>query len=267
MPPLNVKLKTRDVAVGINDALLAGHPYVLTRMGDGEAAFLIWAGDESIITPTRDYIWQHYRISPDNTEAVVAILNGLPICDAFGIPTLEPWADMWNTRAGVIRAFAIWGYDLSAMPITHQFIARFLIIGGHFRDWLTYSFLVLNEDAEAISDALSNGRYAEVAEKYDLGPVKIAGSVTLGWDEIDEAVERAVAHDFDIALVGAGVRKYALCHLLAARTNKIVLDVGHVLNSLTGIKPGAISGNPKRTLFGRDWDVAEEIARERPDEI
>lgn len=250
---LPVKYKTADIVAQIDRALEDGRPYVLNRAADAEASFLaVWSGYTLTTKLTKEFLSDWYRISLDNTEALKAIIDNLANCDALGIPTLEPWADMFNMTPGLIDAFRAWKYDLSKAPLTHHGVVRYMIIRGEFERWHGRRIVVLNEDAEPIAEGLK-------------GKMNIVGAVALGRDEIDEAVERVAAHDFEIALIGVGMRKFAIAPRLAERTGCVVLDFGYTLNVLSGVHPAKMGRN--LGTYRRDWTMAERIVRERGGEV
>ncbi len=248
-------INTAEVVAGIDEALEAGEPYVLNRIGDGEAGWLMWARGRSITTPSKAWSFEHYRIEPDDRDAVEKIVHGMVVCNALGIPWFEKWAMMWNMLPLCVDAFAAWACDLSAMPLTHQFVVRYMILRGEFERWHGRRLLVVNEDAEEVAAGLPKD-------------MNIVGAVSVGWHEIDAVVERCARHDFEIALLGVGVRKFAIGHRLAELTGRVVLDVGHSLNTMASVNPTNYRehGNYQR-LFERDWLEAKRIVEEMPDEI
>ena len=250
---LPVKYRTADIVAQIDGALADHTPYVLNRAADGEASCLAeWAGYNLTTKLTKPFLADWYRIGLDNTDARTAIINNLGNCDALGIPTLEPWADMFNMTPGLIDAFRAWNYDLSQAPLTHHGIIRFMIIRGEFERWHGRRIVVLNEEAEPIAEGLKP-------------KMNVVGAVTLGRDEIDEAVERVAAYDFEIALIGVGVRKFAIAPRLAERTGCVVIDCGYTLNILSDVHPAKM-GRAQGT-YQRDWAMSERIVRERGDEV
>lgn len=256
-PPLKVKYKTTDIVAQIDRALSDGEPYVLNRMREAEAAFLILAAGLSVTGVKNEALWDWGRIDLKNTAAVRAIVAGLPECDALGIPTLEPEAGMWNMVPALIDAFHVWGYELSDMPITHHSIIRFMIIRGDFERWHGRRMIIVNEDAEAVAEGIGS-------------KMNIVGTVTLGRNEISAVVDRAAEYDFEIALLGVGVRKYAIGDQLAERTGRVVLDFGYTLNILSGVHPpklGWNKGGGPQGSYWTAWENAKQILRERPDEV
>lgn len=251
------KHKTADIVADIDWALENGEPYVLTRMADAEAGFLMLAAGYSLTGVKKEVLWDWGRIGLNNTAAVKLIVAGLPECDAFAIPTLEPWAGMWNMVPTIIDAFHAWGYELSEMPLTHHSVVRYMILRGEFKRWHGRRMVIINEDAEAVAEGL----------KTDMN---IVGAVTLGRDEISAAVDRAAEYDFEIALLGVGVRKYAIAHRLADRTGRVVLDVGYVLNILSHVHPpkvGWTKAGAQKGNYKAGWKVAEGLLKAHPNEI
>jgi hypothetical protein len=247
--------KTAEIVADIDAALERSEPYVLNRMGDGEAAWLMWARGRSVTTPSLAWSFEHYRIDPDNRKAVRKIVDGMVVCNALGVPWLEKWANMWNMLPLCVDAFAAWSCHLEAMPLTHQFVVRYMCLRGEFERWHGRRLIVVNEDAEEVAEALG-------------ATMNIVGAVAVGWNEIDEVVERCAKYDFEIALLGVGVRKFAIAHRLAELTGRVVLDVGHTLNQWADVNPAnyAEEGNYQR-LFMRDWAEAERIVKEAPEDV
>lgn len=254
MPLLQAKYKTADIVAQIDAALEGGESYVLNRIADGEANFLAFAKGK-VLTKYRGgkrSLWDWYRLSIDNDDALEAIIKGLPICDALGIPTLEPWADMFNMTPGLIESFNLWGLNLAAAPLTHHAVVQFMILRGEFERWHDRRMVVVNEDAEAVAEGLKPS-------------MNIVGAITIGRDEIDEVIGRIAKYDFEIALLGVGIRKFAIAHQVAGVMGAVVLDVGYTLNILSHVHPTKIGTN--RDTYVKDWHVAEKIVRERGNEV
>jgi len=260
MALLRARYKTAVIVAQIDRALETGEPYVLNRAADGEAAFITIAAGGSVTGHTKESLWDWYRISLDNSAAVKAIVGGITRCDALGVPTLEAWAGMWNMALGLVTAFRYWGHELSEMPLTHHAVAQYMIMRGEFERWHGRRMVVVNENA------------SELAQR--LVPImNIVGAVDVGPDEIDGAVDRAAGYDFEIALLGVGVRKFAIAHRLAERTGRVVLDLGWTLNILSNIYPDHSTGRDKEEMTGakgyvlRDWHEAARILREQPGDV
>ena len=254
------KYKTADIVAQIDRALDRGEPYVLNRAADGEAIVLAMAAGIPIIGRTKEELWDWYRISLDNAAAVAGIVAGLRQCDAFGIPTLEPWADRWDMTPLLTKVFRAWGIDLSGMSLTHHAIIQFMLMRGEFQRWYGRRIVVVNEKAQELAEALRPR-------------MNIVGVVGIQQDEIEEVVERALPYDFEIALLGVGVRKFAIAHQLAEQKGCVVLDMGWALNILADIYPDHSTGRGKKEMAEakgyalRDWAVAEWIMREQPEDV
>jgi len=75
------------------------------------------------------------------------------------------------------------------------------------------------------------------------------GAVGIGWYETDAVIDRAMEYDFDIALIGVGMRKMIIGPELARRSGKVVLDMGHMLNAFVlDVKPA------NRKVEPNEWE-------------
>ncbi|MFD0673391.1 GT-D fold domain-containing glycosyltransferase [Cohnella sp. GCM10027633] len=78
----------------------------------------------------------------------------------------------------------------------------------------------------------------ELAMAFKAQGYHVAGVVSpvKGFGDVDRVVAESAAHDFDFALVSAGIPAIPIVVGLAARTGKVAIDFGHLADRIAGVK-------------------------------
>lgn len=256
------RMGTRETVRHIGRALEQHRTFSLVRLADGELRAL-----QSMKQGRMPDGLSQGMGAPDAERApeqLDAFERQLYRANVIGLPFhtgagtyCEQLIDELNPRSHPSRSFC------------DALINVFLLMGGYLSALcLGRRVLLVNDQPDAVRAAMAEGRYSEQCLHYGMGrypPWNIIGGVRTDshpvpgdeqWPSeplpplgrpIDSYVAEAAGYDFDIALVGFGWRAVSFCPMLAERTGKVVLDMGHVLREIWLKRPqwrdGAFWGN------------------------
>lgn len=209
-----------EVAAHIYAALDAGRPLSVIRLGDGEllalAADTVLSSEEvQELAPFLPYAGVP-RSTPDVRASLVEAIRradwvGVPISRA---PTFQ------GLLFPVLRHFAI---DWSSLKLTDSTINYSL---HHSR---LLPSLLQNRRVLVIGNLAS-----ELGGLLQSHGVHVAGMIApvAGYADIPRVMQRIRKHDFDLALVAAGIPAIVLCRHIADELGKVAIDFGHLANKL-----------------------------------
>lgn len=209
-----------EVAAHIYAALDAGRPLSVIRLGDGEllalAADTVLSSEEvQELAPFLPYAGVQ-RSTPDVRASLAEAIRradwvGVPISRA---PTFQ------GLLFPVLRHFAI---DWSSLKLTDSTINYSL---HHSR---LLPSLLQNRRVLVIGDLAS-----ELGALLQSHGVLVAGMIApvAGYADIPRVMQRIRKHDFDLALVAAGIPAIVLCRYIADELGKVAIDFGHLANKL-----------------------------------
>lgn len=216
-------LSPAQVAVELEASLRERRPYAFVRLGDGE---LLTLGQE-VVLPI------------DEVRKAGAFLP------YSGVHVLDAWAR--DTVANSLRAASLVGVPLSRKVYFQPLL--FKALQAHGIDCrslhMTTSTMNYNLYESGLLWPLLEGRRVlvvgnvavQLAETLAQRGIVIAGAVTPvnGIRDIWRVLAVAVTHDFDLALVAAGIAAIPICVHLAADHGKVAIDFGHLANIVAGV--------------------------------
>ena len=257
-----MRIGTTETVRRIALALDERQPFSLVRMGDGEyrAMMAMKAGrmPDGRGTCTGDVpgIGNTYTVE-DVASHYALFVAGLQKVDVLGL-----W--FWRHSGDRMREAIMEEVDrlvgMDERVVTDTFVSNYMMIGGQFWDLVEgRRVLIVNDHPAAIMEAFSARRYSEQMRCFGIDkhpPWNIVGGVRVDcvekvardapdpteepeaeWRPVMQYVDEAAAYEFDIALVGFSWRSMIVCPMLAERTGKVVLDMGHTLNEVWMPRP------------------------------
>ena len=211
---------TAEVTAFLTDALDSGRPASVIRLGDGE---LLAMAQESVYSI--EYIRKH---APFLTYAGVelpdpaardALVTAVRNADIVGIPLLR----VPHFQHLAFQLFDFYGIDWKAKRITHSTI--------NYAMYLEHALSALIKGRKL----LTVGNHAEGLAAFlkDRG-YHVAGAVApvMGMRDVPRVMESVAAHDFDLAIVSAGIAAVVLVWRIAAELGKAAFDFGHLADSM-----------------------------------
>jgi hypothetical protein len=208
----------------LETAIREKRPYAFIRLGDGE---LLTLAQEKVLTH----------------EEVRRAGSFLPYA-GVKIPDLAARDEI----ASCIRVASLIGVPMSRHP--HFQPLLFAVLRAHGIDYqnlrfttstMNYALYELGLLMKLLSGrkTLVIGNVASQLRQVLLEKgVEVTGVVTpvKGYDDVPRVVAEAAVHDFDIALVAAGIPAIPIAVHLAGISGKVTFDFGHLANRMAGIE-------------------------------
>ncbi len=208
----------------LEEALREKRPYAFIRLGDGE---LLTLAQEKVLTQ----------------EEVRRAGSFLPYA---GITVPDLYAR--DELASCIRVASLIGVPMSRHP--HFQPLLFAVLRAHGIDYqnlrLTISTMNYSLHEQGLLLKLLRGRkilvIGDVASQLSHVLLEqgheVAGIVTpvQGYADVGRVVAEASGHDFDIALVAAGIPSIPIAVHLAGIKGKVTFDFGHLANRMAGLE-------------------------------
>jgi hypothetical protein len=213
----------RGVYEEMERALRDRKPFSFIRLGDGE---LLTLAQEKVLTDSEilhvgGYLPKAGVKIPD-LGARDQLLQAVKTASLVGVPMSRmPYFQPLFLR--VIRAY---GIDIGSLLLTTSMMNFTLDDDGYFMKLLQgRKILIIGDLAEPLAAVLARRG------------VRITGTVSpvRGFKDVSWVLGEAVKHDFDIALVPAGIAAVPICTRLAEMTGKVTMDFGSLANRITGI--------------------------------
>lgn len=222
-------LDARDVCFRIRRALEAPPPLSLIRLGDGEALSL---AQGLVLTPeealARGPFLPQHGVPIPSEEARRALLEAVRTADLVGIP-LSRHANCQPLLAECLAAADV---RLEPERATHSLVNYELWKMGLLERLLPgRQVLVVGGPAEA---------FAAVLRRYGAVVAGVVAPVA-GVRDIDAVVRRSIQHEFDIALVSAGVAACAICPRISRALGKVALDFGACADEIAQGEPWRVA--------------------------
>lgn len=217
-------LGVESVYAELDEAVRERRPYSFIRLGDGELMTLA----QEIVIPV---------------SAVRAASPFLPYAGIV-VPDLKARDEM----AQSIRSASLVGVPISRKPQFQPLLFKVLRAHGIACSDLRLTTSTMNyalHEHGYLLRLLAGRRLlvvgdvaGELAHALRLQGMMIAGVVSpvKGYSEVDRVVAEAVKHDFDVALVSAGVPAVPIVVRMVGMTGKAAIDFGHLADRIAGVK-------------------------------
>jgi hypothetical protein len=208
----------------LETALSEKQPFAFVRLGDGE---LLTLAQEKVLT----------------FEEVRRAGSFLPYA-GVKVPDLAARDEL----ASCIRVASLIGVPMSRHP--HFQPLLFAVLRAHDINYQNLRFTTSTMNYSlyemGLMMKLLSGRKTLVIGNVALQlrqvlleqGVEVTGVVTPvnGYDDVSRVVAEAAVHDFDIALVAAGIPAIPIAVYLAGISGKVTFDFGHLANRMAGIE-------------------------------
>lgn len=213
-------LNTDPVVQRIVQALMEQTPFSLVRLGDGE---LLTMSQETV--RSIDYVrqegqfLQYAGVSVPDLQARDQLVESVRKATVVGVPLLRV-PNYQNLAFEVFRAYEI---DYRSMQLTHSTINYAIYLEGRLQEVLAHRrVLIVGNEAERL------------AQNFSGQGIAIAGVVSSvdGMQDIPRVMAQIAAHNFDLALVAAGIPSVVIAEKIASDFGKVALDFGHLANSI-----------------------------------
>ncbi|WP_027087879.1 GT-D fold domain-containing glycosyltransferase [Cohnella panacarvi] len=212
----------------LDGAVRERRPYSFIRLGDGELVTLA----QEVVIPV---------------SAVRASSPFLPYAGIV-VPNLQARDEI----ARSIRSASLVGVPISRKPQFQPLLFQTLRAHGIPCAGLKLTTSTMNyalQEQGYLWPLLSGRRLlvvgnvaGELAQALRLQGMIITGVVSpvRGYSDVDRAVDEAIAYDFDIALVSAGIPAVPIVVRIVQSTGKVAIDFGHSADRIAGVRTKVI---------------------------
>lgn len=213
-------LTAQQVAERLMEALKQRKPLSVVRLGDGE---LLTLAQESVL-PTEQVrheggFLEYAGVKVPDIVARDRLLAAVKRADIVGIPKLrQP-----NYQRLATAVFQTYGIDFRSKVLTDSLVNYRLYQDGHLSLLMRgRRVLVIGNLAQPLAKVLAESG------------VTVVGAVAQvqGIHDVDRAMGEIRQHDFELALVSAGIAAVILADAIAAEMGRAALDFGHMANSI-----------------------------------
>jgi len=216
-----------ELCAELEEALADGRPYSLVRLGDGELLTL----SQDTVKPAEEIarespFLRYAGVDAPDRAARDALAAAIRRATVVGVPlSRRP-----NYQPLLFEALRRNGVSPESLRMTSSTVNYTLYESGHLMRLIAGKrIVVVGNAAEALARTLLA---AQVQVVHTVAPVN-------GIHDSADAVRRAMAVPFDLALVSAGIAAVPICVELAERTGKAAIDFGHMANRLGSAEPGS----------------------------
>lgn len=220
-PHFRHMLTPDELAQRILHALDTRSPFSLVRVGDGELLTLAQGCVLSVEQVKEQGSFLGYAgVDVPDFEARDRVRDSIRQASVVGIPKLR----IRNFQPLALAVFQAHGIDYGSLTLTDSLINYYLYQAGHLSRIVGgRRVLIVGMLAGPLADYMRSNGVNVVAA---ISPVEGVKDVPRVMAEI------AAAHDFDIALVAAGVAAVVLSQRIATELGKVAIDFGHLANSM-----------------------------------
>lgn len=219
-PKIHKLLSAAEVTGQLIDAMNKRMPLSIVRLGDGE---LLTLAQEVVMNEEqvrrKGHFLSYAGIHLPDLAARDQLVHAIRKADIVGIPKLR----LPNFQTLAFSVFKAHGIDYRQLKLTLSTINYAIYVEGLFRNILSNRrVLVVGNTALGLSQVLSNSG------------IRVAGAIypVEGMRDVTRVIGEIAAHDFDIALVGAGVPAVVIVQKIASELGKVAIDFGHLADSL-----------------------------------
>lgn len=209
-----------QVAGRIQEALQAGTPLNLVRLGDGELLALAQERVLSIDEVRRAGQFLPYAgLEPGDLEARDRLAAAVRRASIVGIPKLRK-KYFQNLAFPVLAAHQI---DYRQLTLTDSLMNYYLYHSGH-----------MSRLTEGRSVLTVGNLARELAEVLRQNGVEVAGAVApvRGVQDVDRVMAECRRFRFDLALVSAGIAAVLITDGIAHQLGKVAIDFGHLADAM-----------------------------------
>lgn len=218
-PQIHKLLGASEVGDQLLHAMNTHSPLSVVRLGDGE---LLTLAQESVMNEEQvrkeGYFLSYAGVHIPDLAARDQLVHAIRKATIVGIPILR----MANFQPFAFAVFKAHGIDYRQLKLTSSTINYSLYLEGFLsRILANRRVLIVGNTAPELSQVLSN-RGIHVAGV--VAPVN-------GIPDIPRVMNEISAHDYDIALVGAGIPAVIIVEQIASEHGKVAIDFGHLADS------------------------------------
>lgn len=212
-------LSATEVARQIMTAVENRVPLSIVRLGDGELLTLaqdVVMNQEQVRKEGKFLNYAGIHI-PD-LAARDQLVQAIRFADIVGIPKIR----LPNFQPLAFAVFKAHGIDYRQLRLTLSTINYALYLEGFFRNLLANRrVLVVGNSSPGLSQVLTNSGIQVTGAIYPVAGVR----------DIPRVMSEISAHQFDIALVAAGVPAVIIVQRIAYELGKVAIDFGHLADS------------------------------------
>lgn len=218
-PHIHKLLGASEVGEQLLHAMKTHSPLSVVRLGDGELLTLaqeVVMNEEQVRKEGHFLSYAGVHI-PDLT-ARDQLVHAIRKATIVGIPILR----MANFQPFAFTVFRAHGIDYRQLQLTSSTINYSLYLEGFLsRILVNRSVLIVGNTGPELSQVLSS-----------MG-IHVTGVVAPvnGIQDIPSVMNEISAHDYDIALVGAGIPAVIIVQQIASELGKVAIDFGHLADS------------------------------------
>ena len=201
-------------------ALEAGLPFSLVRIGDGELLTLAQEKVLSIEQVKEQGSFLGYAgVNVPDLEARDQLRDAIIRASVVGIPKLR----VRNFQPLALAAFKAHGIDFASLTLTDSLINYYLYQSGYLSRILAgRRVLIAGNLAEPLANYMRSHGVNVVAA---ISPVE-------GVKDVPRVMAEIAKHDFDVALIAAGISAVLISERIATDLGRVAIDFGHLANSM-----------------------------------
>lgn len=209
-----------EIGARILHALDTRAPFSLVRVGDGEILALAQGTVLSVDQVKEQGPFLGYAgIDVPDFEARDSLKESIRLATVVGIPKLR----VRNFQPLAFSAFEENGIDFGALTLTDSLINYYLHETGYMSKFVKgRRVLIAGKLAEPLAGIMRQNGVDVVAT---ISPVE-------GVKDVPRVMGEIALHDFDIALVAAGIAAVLISQRIASDLGKVAIDFGHLANSM-----------------------------------
>ncbi|MEK3720846.1 GT-D fold domain-containing protein [Paenibacillus sp. FSL H8-0034] len=204
----------------LRHALDTKTPFSLVRIGDGEVLTMAQETILSIDQVKEEGKFLSYAgVDVPDLAARDQLISSLRQATVVGIPKLRNF----TYQPMAFQALRAHGVDYHTLSLTHSLVNYYIFKEGRLAGLLRGSrILLVGNMAETLSTVLTEQG------------MTVSGIVTPvhGVRDIPRVMAEVSRHDFDLALISAGVSAVTIAQRIATEMGKVAIDFGHLADEL-----------------------------------
>ncbi|MDF2721381.1 MAG: hypothetical protein K0Q59_1056 [Paenibacillus sp.] len=219
-PHFRHMLTPEELGERIIQALDRRAPFSVVRIGDGELLTLAQGNVLSVEQVKEQGSFLGYAgVDVPDFEARDQLKESLRKASVVGIPKLR----VRNYQPLALAVFQAHGIDFGSITLTDSLINYYMYQAGLLsRIVQGRRVLVAGKLAEPLADYFRQNGVNVVAV---ISPVD-------GVKDVPRVMGEIAAHDFDLALVAAGIAAVIVSQRIATELGKVAIDFGHLANAM-----------------------------------
>ncbi|SFK71785.1 hypothetical protein SAMN03159341_101242 [Paenibacillus sp. 1_12] len=208
----------------LRNALDTKTPFSLVRIGDGEVLTMAQETVLSIDQVRKEGKFLSYAgVDVPDLAARDQLVSSLKQATVVGIPKLRNF----TYQPMAFQALRAHGIDYHSLSLTHSLVNYYIFKEGRLAGLLRGSrVLLVGNMAETLSAVLTEHG------------ITVSGIVTPvhGVRDIPRVMGEVSRHNFDLALISAGVSAVTIAQRIATEMGKVAIDFGHLADELASRK-------------------------------